>query len=309
MTPIRLRDFIEDIDGWLYAVSAYGEEISIGAILRYVPDPAGERCNAEGRRYRKMDFDEAYRVISEKKPEYLDILHRIPLSDIRRVYKPEDEMEAIMKRDVRVRKLSEFLDLRKGLAGCTGSLLCGLENKESDIDLVVYGQEWFRVRDNLIRAIRNGTLEGLSEDMWRRVYEKRKPSLGFEEFLVHEKRKWNRGQISGTYFDLLYTRSYEDLGEVNFGRGKVIGRRTISAVVEDSSLAFDSPALYRIKHDEISVVLSFTHTYSGQAFCGELIEACGMCEVHGDELWLIVGTSRDAPGEYIRSKTLLECEN
>ena len=218
-------------------------------------------------------------------------------------------MPAIMKRDSRVRRLSDLLDLRTGQAGCTGSLLCGLENQESDIDLVVYGQEWFRARHNLIRAIGNGTLEGLSEDMWRRVYEKRKPSFGFEEFLIHEKRKWNRGQISGTYFDLLYTRSYEDLGGVNFGRGRVIGRRTILGVVEDSTHAFDSPAFYRIRHDEISAVLSFTHTYSGQAFSGELIEASGVCEVHGDELWLIVGTSREAPGEYIRSKTLLECKN
>jgi hypothetical protein len=36
------------------------------------------------------------------------------------------------------------------------------------------------------------------------------------------------------------------------------------------------------------------------------MEACGVCEHHGDELWLIVGTTREARGEYILSKTLLE---
>ncbi len=310
MKPARLRDFIEDHDGWLYAVSEYGRDIdTIGTVLRYIPDPDGERCDPRGRRYRKTDFDEAYRIISEKKPDYLDIIHRIPVSDVKKVYKPEEEMPVIENRDPRVRRLSELLHLRPGQAGCTGSLLCGLENEASDIDLVVYGQEWFRARHNLIGAIVAGTLEGLSEDMWRRVYEKRRPILGFEEFLAHEKRKWNRGQISGTYFDLLYTRSYEDLASAYSGRGKVIGRRKISAVVEESSHGFDSPAVYRVRHDEISAVLSFTHTYSGQAFPGELIEASGVCELHGDELWLIVGTSREAPGEFIRSLTLLEGEN
>ena len=30
----------------------------------------------------------------------------------------------------------------------------------------------------------------------------------YDEFVLHEQRKWNRGQIEGTYFDILYTRSY-----------------------------------------------------------------------------------------------------
>jgi uncharacterized protein len=75
--------------------------------------------------------------------------------------------------------------------------------------------------------------------------------------------------------------------------------------VKDASLAFDNPAVYEIEHDSITRVLSFTHTYSGQARAGETIEACGVVEEHGDERWLIVGTTREARGEYIISKTLL----
>ena len=55
-----------------------------------------------------------------------------------------------------------------------------------------------------------------------------------------------------------------------------------------------------------SRVLSFSHTYSGQALAGELIEARGVCEEHDGEKWLIVGTTREARGEYIRSISLLE---
>jgi hypothetical protein len=80
----------------------------------------------------------------------------------------------------------------------------------------------------------------------------------------------------------------------------------IEAKVTDASLAFDSPAVYEVEHESVSRVLSFTHTYSGQALAGETIEACGMCEQHGNERWLVVGTTREARGEYIVSRTLLE---
>ncbi|MGI6503632.1 MAG: hypothetical protein ACOX0O_06785 [Candidatus Methanoculleus thermohydrogenotrophicum] len=88
----------------------------------------------------------------------------------------------------------------------------------------------------------------------------------------------------------------------------MLGRATIEAMVIDASLSFDNPAVYTVDHDEISRVLSFTHTYSGQALAGEIIEARGVVEVHGDERWLIVGTTREAKGEYIISLTLLESQ-
>ena len=51
----------------------------------------------------------------------------------------------------------------------------------------------------------------MSPEMWRKVYEKRKPEIPYDAFVLHEQRKWNRGQIEGTYFDILYTRSYDNL--------------------------------------------------------------------------------------------------
>ena len=85
-----------------------------------------------------------------------------------------------------------------------------------------------------------------------------------------------------------------------------MGKMVIEATVTDASLAFDSPAVYEVEHESVSRVLSFTHTYSGQALAGETIEACGICEQHGNELWLVVGTTREARGEYIISRTLVD---
>ncbi len=81
---------------------------------------------------------------------------------------------------------------------------------------------------------------------------------------------------------------------------------TLEARVTDASLAFDSPAVYLVEHDEVDRIVSFTHTYSGQALPGETVKACGVLERHGSETWLVVGTTRIAKGEYIVSRTLME---
>jgi hypothetical protein len=172
--------------------------------------------------------------------------------------------------------------------------------------MVVYGKYWFTAQALVRQGILNGKLEGLSQEMWRKVYEKRKPEIPYDHFVLHELRKSNRGQIEGIYFDILYTRSYDELKSAPTGRGAVIGRMEIEAKVTDVSLAYDSPAVYEVEHESVSRVLSFTHTYSGQALAGETIEACGICEQHGSEHWLVVGTTREARGEYIISKTLLD---
>lgn len=306
MKAIRLRDFIEDRDGCLYAVSSYDNEKKAGCVLRYVPDKDGERISLDGVRYKKYDFEPAFEYIKKNKPKYLDVVHRVPHEDIKRILKPDEEINKISARDKRVQKLCSIFGVPPGTYGCTGSLLCGLENESSDIDMVVYGDFWFEAQKNIIRAVKEKKISSLSEEMWDKVYNKRVPEIDYETFVLHEKRKWNRGEIDGTYFDLLYTRGYENLNSVRISKGKAAGKKTIEAKVTDASLAFDSPAIYEISHPEISKVLSFTHTYSGQALKGEIIEACGVVEENGGEKWLIVGTTREAKGEYIISKTLIE---
>jgi len=304
--PLRPRDFIEDRDGWIYAVSAYDNSERAGCILRYVPDPSGDRVNPEGVCYRKIDFEESFSLIRKEKPAYLGELLRIPLVDIPRVYKPEERLAFCTARDSRVGVLADLFSLHEGSLGCTGSRLCGIESPVSDIDLVVYGRAFFTAREILRQAIERGQVSDLSPGMWRAVYNKRDPEIPFEVFLLHERRKLNRGEIRGTYFDLLYTRSYDNLDASPSPRGEKLGRKTLEARVIDASFSFDNPASYEVDHEEVSRIISFTHTYSGQALPGETVEACGVLEEHGGELWLVVGTTRTARGEYIISKTLIE---
>ncbi len=160
--PLRPRDFIEDQDGWIYAVSAYDNAERAGCILRYIPDPLGERVNPEGVCYRKVDFEESFRLIREEKPSYLGEILRLPLGDIARVYKPEEALASCIARDSRVGALADLFSLPAGALGCTGSRVCGLESPASDIDLVVYGRAFFTAREILKRAIEEGEVTDLS---------------------------------------------------------------------------------------------------------------------------------------------------
>jgi uncharacterized protein len=188
--------------------------------------------------------------------------------------------------------------------GITGSMLVGLQAPGSDIDFVVYGPSWWKARDILARAKSNGEMDDLDEATWRKIYLKRKPEIGFEEFMIHEKRKGNRGMVEGTYFDLLFTRDWEQIQTQP--RGRQAGAAQIEARVVNADFSFDSPAIYRLDHPEVKEIFSYSHTYAGQALPGERIEAKGVLEETENGLRLVVGTTREARGEWIRSLTLME---
>jgi predicted nucleotidyltransferase len=183
-------------------------------------------------------------------------------------------------------------------------MLLGLNSSSSDIDFVVYGPMWWKARAIVARAKANGLIEDLDEFTWKKIYSKRKPEISFEEFMTHEKRKGNRGMIDGTYFDLLFTRDWSQICQPP--AGKPIGPGLIEARVIDAEFAFDSPAIFHLDHPLVREIFCFTHTYAGQALPGEMIEAKGVLEQTDQGQRLVVGTTREARGEWIRSLTLLE---
>jgi hypothetical protein len=305
MLRTRLRDFIITNDDWIFAVADYCHDDGVRSILRYVPDPNGSRGVLK--KYRKFDFDDSFMFMKTARPEWVKDVHVIPWEHVKHILAPDKKLPIIAKENRKVRDIVKTL--KTGVAldkmGVTGSLLAGLQNETSDIDFIVYGSSWFTARDILARAKeKKDSITEISEEMWHEIYNKRRPELSFDEFLVHERRKGNRGMVDGTYFDLLYVRDWEDIAPCE--RGGDIGPATIEATVTNADFSFDSPAIYKIDHPEISYVLSYTHTYAGQALVGERIEARGMVEVLGDIRRLVVGTTREPKGEWIRSMTMLE---
>lgn len=303
----RIRDFFETKQGWIFAVADYSHPQGLRSLLRYVPDPQGER-EADGRRYRKVDFDESFEFLRRERPDWVKDLHIVPESDAQRIYQPSEGLKSVAGQDSRVKKIAGIL-ARDGVPwaemGITGSMLVGLHGPASDIDLVVYGPWWWKARDILARAKAEGEVQELDEATWRKIYSKRRPEIGFDEFVLHEARKGNRGMICGTYFDLLFTRSWSEIRAARPQPGRAVGRCKITARVTDADFSFDSPAVFKIDHEEVKQILCYSHTYAGQALAGEIVEAAGVLEESADGLQLVVGTTREARGEWIRSFTLL----
>ncbi|UEC42079.1 MAG: hypothetical protein METHAR1v1_310047 [Methanothrix sp.] len=305
---LRIRDFFQTVDGWIFAVVDYHHPEGIRSILRYVPDPGGER-DAGGVRYRKLDFEEAYDLLRKERPEYVQDVHVVPEEEIRRIYRPDEELPKAAERDGRIAEIVSVLrkgGVPDGKMGITGSVLVGLEGPASDIDFLVYGAAWWRARDVLAAAKEEGgRIRDLDEATWDKIYRKRVPDIDRREFVLHERRKGNRGLVDATYFDLLFTRDWDQIAPP-FPPGEKKGRLKIEATVLDAEFAFDNPAVFEIDHPEISAILCYTHTYAGQAVPGERIEASGVVEETADGKRLVVGTTREAKGEWIRSLTLLE---
>lgn len=301
----RIRDFLETVDGWIFAVADYSHPEGLRCLLRYIPDPGGARV-AFGTRYRKMDFDESFQFLRTNKPEYIKDLHVVPEKDVRRIFLPSEGLKMVAQKDSRVRAIVETLEecgIPRDQMGITGSMLLGLQGPTSDIDFVVYGPHWWKARDVIAEAKKgSGPIQDLDDATWKKIYNKRKPEVSFQEFVLHEKRKGNRGMVDGIYFDLLFTRDWAQI-KPNLS-GKALGRKKVVGVVTEADFAFDSPAIYRLEGD-VEEIYCYSHTYAGQAVPGETVEACGVLEEVDEGKRLVVGTTREAKGEWIRSLTLL----
>jgi len=71
--------------------------------------------------------------------------------------------------------------------------------------------------------------------------------------------------------------------------------------VIDDARGFDYPAEFKIDHQQIGSIVSFTATYTGQAVNGERVAVSGMLEQSEFGVKrIVVGSSREAHGEYIK---------
>jgi len=315
----RIRDFIETKEGLIFAsVSYLHPPEGYLAFLRYYPDEEGDR-EREGKSYRKVaSTEESFTFLERNFPEYIlaPNLQGVPMGRVSRIHLPTERLKEIARDprngfEQKVAALSDaFAEIDEQKKGVTGSALLGMQTASSDIDFVVYGSENFhRARDILVEIFeQGGNIRPLNEQEWGAAYGKRfgtQGELGFEEFVSYEKRKGNRGVICDTLFDILFARDRDEIDaqcDTNFERQ---GRKKVRCRVTDASFAFDSPAVYRVECEapDLKEVASFTHTYAGQALEGEDIEVSGVLEraKGGDEhLRIIVGTTREAKGEYIK---------
>ncbi|BAW31937.1 MAG TPA: DNA polymerase subunit beta [Methanothermobacter sp.] len=333
----RPRDFIYTVDDLFFATTSYlHPEDRLIAFLRYIPDPRGERSR-NGRRYSKVDSEGAYKFLGENHPIYLydaenigKTIIAVPNDLIDEIITPTVRLKEIIRQgpsDDLLEKVLIIADTFHDEAsisyndmGISGSILPSLYDPEnSDIDFVIYGLENHRRALETFAKLKNqGPFKSLNEDYWLKVYRKRikDDTLSFREFCWYEERKNNRGLVDGTLFDILATRSWDEI-EGSWGDTiyKPLGRIKIEARVYDAMASFDNPATYKVEDVhilegpsvDIEEVVSFTHTYAGQAREGEVIIAKGKLERYTgarNGYRVVVGTTREAFNEYIKLKDL-----
>ncbi|MGR9087051.1 MAG: hypothetical protein ACU841_08260 [Gammaproteobacteria bacterium] len=301
------KDFIETEEGLLFAVVAsHSERSKVLCFLRYV--------NHQGK-WRKLATEEANVFLHRHFPSYLHYsplldarMHAVPTARIVRHHCPRQRFRSIMQSDrpdAVERDLFHLGNLfrRHGLdlqrLGVTGSLLVGVQNEHSDIDLVCYDRSAFHQCRTAVRElIALKRLRPLSDDDWQTSYRRRDCSIGYDEYVWHERRKYNKAMVNGRKFDLnLVEPGGSTQAEVHHKMGPV----TVTCRILDDRHAFDYPAVFRIEHESIDSVVCFTATYIGQAFAGELVEVSGMLEqTSRGSRQIVVGSSREATGEHIR---------
>ncbi|NOQ80969.1 MAG: hypothetical protein GQ548_00410 [Methylophaga sp.] len=301
------KDFIQTAEGLVFAVVDQGlEQGKVLCFLRYVQ---------QGSSWRKLDTQEANQLLAEHYPQYLfyshvksAALHAVNVQSILIHHQPKQRLQDLLAKknpdiveqgllDLCQVLLAQGVDLKS--IGITGSLLIGAQNLSSDIDLVIYDREKFHQLRGLIKQlIQQGQLQQLAEQDWLESYQRRQCDLSYADYVWHEQRKYNKALINNRKFDLnLLELSSKEESSSYQKKGMIL----IQATVFDAQYAFDYPARFLIEHEQVSEVVCYTATYTGQAEQGECIEVSGQLEVSSaGQVRILVGSSREAEGEYIK---------
>ena len=324
----REGDFVEaraklffDVKGLLHPPDR------IVAYLRYYPNGRGARLR-NGLRYAKVyELSQRHSLVKSKWPQYMYYdevqgrdLQGVPKDDVLKLHKPEHRLKAILQsrhRDVLetgAAGLIEILSQRSGLPpasfGISGSLLVGLHQRRSDIDVIVYGVETasrvHRTLDALLEE--DECFHKYRERDLRILYARRglRNAIGFKDFARQESRKVLQGRFVDHDYFIRCVKKWREVTEV-YGdawyRSK--GRCTISGRVLDDAESLLTPCRYLLEHVRIlggavsrtpREVVSFRGRFAEQARSGERIVARGRLEsVHSAEsryFRLVVGEGR-----------------
>lgn len=306
---LTIKDYVTINDKYFFAVVCEAQEDSrVLTFLRYIKNRKA---------IHKLDTKEADHYIKEFFPEFVfhskcaDVkLHGIPTKYLGKVYHAKDTVSKLLnltrpdqKQQDAIKVINIIIKnkIDSSFLGITGSIMLGVHNQKSDIDMIVYGQKNFDKVINIIKThVSLGYLHNLKLNNWQKTWQRRNCELSLDEYIYYEKRKNNK---------FICGNSVVDISLLPFNREKVSeqgsyikkSKQKIIANVIDDSYAFHFPARFYIDNENINEVLVYTATYIGQAKKGEKIEVSAYLEENkSGHKRLVVGTNREAQGEYIR---------
>lgn len=302
------KDFIETTEGLIFAVVENGvEQGKVLCFLRYIFLDA---------QWNKVNTEQANLFLANNHPHYFYYsvikqanLHAVSLNRVIKHHQPRSRLNFLLANTTRDEVESDLFSLcslfkKNGLnlaeIGVTGSILIAVQKQSSDIDLVFYSRETFHLARKITqKLIQQDDCTELKEKDWRESYHRRQCDLSYSEYLWHEQRKFNKALINQRKFDLSFVAdTIKNSGQQQYNKLQSI---VIETKVIDDTYAFDYPSELFICHQQIQSILSYTATYTGQAKTGEWIETSGLLEESSDgSRHIVVGSSREARGEYIK---------
>jgi len=307
----REGDFIETLEGLIFDVKGLIHPPNqVVAYIRYVPDEYGVRSR-DNVKYRKIySLSERASFLSEKFPDYLiydPIFHMklnlVSIDRIIRFYKPEERLKDLnrspylnsLESDALqlVRSISDFSGIRSEKFGISGSLLVGLNNMSSDIDVIVYGANNSNIVYETIRQLltnNNDVIKAYDFNGLKKLHAFRvKDSVSnFEVFFKHERRKMFQGTIHGRDFFFRFVKDWTEIKE-NYGDYNYVplGQVKVEGVIIDDSERLLTPCTYRIddvtflgggNSYSVKEIVSYRGRFCDQARNGERFSAYGKLE-------------------------------
>jgi hypothetical protein len=303
------------------------------AYLRYVPDSHGHRQRS-GRRYRRLyHFEEQEAFLKARYPGYLAHdplfgarLQSVPRERIRSVHDPCHSLKALRSRGTNdpvgrdalhlAMLLQEAANVSWKNVGISGSVLLGLQRRDSDIDLIIYGEEPGRAVHRMLQGRldrRSGPLRRPSREELEALHSEHRADtpLVFEDFARLQARKVNEVRFRGREAFIRFVKLPEEIEE-RYGdcRFESLGAVVVRALVTDDRDAIFTPCRYVVEDaaviegsavTDLRSIVSFRGRFSDQARVGERVEARGNLErvipLSGPILHrLVVGGSR---GDYL----------
>ncbi|TFG18478.1 MAG: hypothetical protein EU530_09215 [Promethearchaeota archaeon] len=225
------------------------------------------------------DIPSRFKILSLFKPKYIFTsnlydfpLQSVPNQDIQTIYAPEEYLLTTLQspKDNTLRNLIDFLQTGGNIPlnhiGLSGSSMVGLDETNSDYDIVIYGEKeclsvhaflelLFSQTHNL--TSKNSRIHTYKSRALRKHYKTRAKGfpIKFKDFSFIERKKTHQFVIDGKDVFIRYSKfhrtnavlpQFEDFSFKNLGRVSLNG-----IIVEDAQSIF-TPGKYGIKIIEIS---------------------------------------------------------
>ena len=317
--------YVETVDGLIFEVrGSIHPADRIIAFIAYVPDQSGDRIRGSSRFRRIHDFLERYEFLQNAYPEYLylDPLHQriiqaVPREKVKKIYCPREKMRTLVEirpdRGIEATAVNFAMAIAKNSGvspaniGVSGSILVDLYTKESDIDLVIYGEEnGHKVYETLEKLRKEGWISPYDDRSVERVCNFRwgKSGLQMKRMIEFEKAKILHGKVENTYFFIKLVRDWGI--DLVANRYVPLGTAVVRAEVIDDRDSIFTPCRYGVDGCEflegkidgkLMEICSFMAKFAEMARAGDRVEARGKVEKvetrEGEYMRLLLESDRD----------------